>query len=570
MQYVSMVFNIVGSLGLFLFGMKVMSDGIQQVAGGRMQRVLAFMTGNRIAGVMTGLAVTAIVQSSSATTVMVVSFVNAGLLTLKQAIGVIMGANIGTTVTAWIVALIGFSFKLSVISLPAVGIGFILTILKWKHRDLGTVLMGFGILFLGLDFLTKSMPAFSADQLNAISAVSDWGFLSVLFAVALGMGVTLLLHSSSASTAIVLTLAFQGIINYEFAAGMVLGANIGTTVDAAIASIGTKIAARRAALVHILFNVIGTIWALIFFTPLLSLVDILVPGPLTGVLLTTHIAMLHTVFNTLNTLVFLPFVDPFARLVSWMIKDKKGEKSDYSEHYKLAYTSASIQDTSELNIFRAEKEIRDMAGLAASMFGRFCVALQAFHIDAAEAGREVAVGDLVHEATDHERYADEMREELTRFLIECARQQLSLYSENKVSTLLRITASLEELTDDCYGAALLLDRSVKKNLIFKHKETEALTEYSALVERFLTHIEKQWEHPEDEELRNRSTELEHRITDMQADLRHMGRKQIEAGEDVKTELLFIDLVRRVEKVGDYCYSISGALESMNTSKTLKQ
>ncbi|MDR2793650.1 MAG: Na/Pi cotransporter family protein [Treponema sp.] len=563
MQYIDMVFSIVGSLGLFLYGMKVMSDGIQQTAGERLQRVLAFMTGNRVAGVLTGFAVTAIIQSSSATTVMVVSFVNAGLLTLKQAIGVIMGANIGTTVTAWIVSLVGFSFKISAFALPAVGIGFIMTVIKWKHKDVGTVFLGFGLLFMGLDFLTKSMPEFSVEQLESISSISNYGFLSILLAVGIGTGITLLIHSSSASTAIIITMGFQGLISYDFAAGMILGANIGTTIDAALAAIGTKTAAQRAALVHVLFNVMGTVWALIFFHPLLALVNSITPGFPAGASLTTHLAMLHTVFNLLNTLVFLPFVDLFARVVSLIIKARNEPKDLYFAHYKLEYKSGSIQDTPELNILRAEKEIRDMAALTALMYSKIGNALQAFHVDAKETDKEEVVNSLVKDLVEQERYADEMREELTHFLIECTRQQLSQYSEKKVSVLLRITASLEEMTDDCYGASLLLERSVKKDLIFRHKETEALTEYSGMVESFLNLVEKHWGNYEGEAVRHESAELEAQINKMQGKLRKLGRKRIESGENIKTELLFIDLVRRIEKVGNYCYSISGALSIMN-------
>jgi phosphate:Na+ symporter len=563
MQYIGMIFSITGSLGLFLYGMRVMSDGIQQTAGERMQRVLAFMTGNRVAGVLTGCAVTAVIQSSSATTVMVVSFVNAGLLTLKQAIGVILGANIGTTVTAWIVSLIGFSLNISAFALPAIGIGFILSVIKWKHKDLGMVFLGFGLLFMGLDFLTKSMPKFTVEQLDVVASVSNYGFLSIMLAVGIGMGITLLIHSSSASTAIIITMAFQGLIGYDFSAGMILGANIGTTIDAALASIGTKTAARRAALVHVLFNVLGTAWALVFFRPLLNLMNFIAPGPLTGSGLTTHLAMLHTVFNLLNTLVFLPFVNPYARFVSWLIKDKDRKDEVFMGHYKLEYKSGSIQDTPELNIIRAEKEIRNMAALSASMYAKIRAALQAFHIDVKETKREDLVSTLVKELAEQERYADEMREELTLFLIECTRQQLSQYSEKKVSVLLRITASLEELTDDCYGASLFLERSVKKDLVFKHKETEALTEYSGMVEQFLLLVEKQWGNPGDEEQRREAEELEERINKTQSKLRKLGRKRIEAGENIRTELLFIDLVRRIEKVGDYCYSISGALSIMN-------
>jgi phosphate:Na+ symporter len=561
MNYVGMIFKIVGSLGLFLYGMKVMSDGIQQAAGKRMQKMLGFMTGNRIAGVLTGFAVTAIIQSSSATTVMVVSFVNAGLLSLTQSIGVIMGANIGTTVTAWLVSLIGFSLKISVIALPAIGIGFIMSMIKWKRKDLGVVILGFGILFVGLDFLTQSMPQFSAEQLKVIGSLSNFGFLSVIIAVGIGTGLTLLIHSSSASTAIILTLTFQELIGYEFAAGMILGANIGTTIDAALASIGTKTAARRAALVHVLFNVIGTVLAVIFFHPLLKLVGFISPGGLHGAGLTNYLAMFHTLFNLLNTLIFLPFVNPYARLVSWIIKDKK-EDADALIHYKLEYKSGSIRDTPELNIIRAEKEIRNMSALTASMYAKLRIALRAFHIDAKESGREDLVNELVKVLSEQERYADEMREELTRFLIECTRQQLSHYSERKVSVLLRITASLEELTDDCYGASFFLERSVKKDLIFKRKETEALTEYAGMVENFLNFVEKSWENPIDGA---QMTILEKQIGKIQSRLRKIGRKRIEAGENVKTELLFIDLVRRLEKAGDYCYSISEALSAIRES-----
>ncbi|MDR0374974.1 MAG: Na/Pi cotransporter family protein [Treponema sp.] len=561
MQYIGMIFTIAGSLGLFLYGMKVMSDGIQQSAGERLQRVLTFMTGTRVTGVLTGFAVTAIIQSSSATTVMVVSFVNAGLLTLKQAIGVIMGANVGTTVTAWIVSLVGFSFNISAFALPAVGVGFIMTMLKWKRKDLGTVLLGFGLLFMGLDFLTKSMPKFSTEQLEIIASFADHGFLSILLAVGIGMGVTLLVHSSSASTAIIITMGFQGLISYNFAASMILGANIGTTIDAALAAIGTKTSAKRAALVHVLFNVIGTVWALVFFHPLLALVDLVTPGVPAGAALTVHLAMLHTIFNLINTILFLPFVNPFALLVSLIIKEKNEPKE--LGHYKLEYKSGSIQDTPELNILRAEKEIRNMAALSASMYAQIGNALRAFHIDMKETDREQAVNALVKNLAEREQYADEMREELTHFLIECTRQQLSQYSEKKVSVLLGITTSLEELTDDCYGASLLLERSVKKDLVFKRKETEALTEYSGMVEQFLNLVETQWENPDGEARWREIEELESQINKTQNRLRKLGRKRIEAGENVKTELLFIDLARRIEKVGDYCYSISSAISMMN-------
>jgi len=559
MGIIGALFNILGGLCLFLYGMKVMSDGIQQGAGDGFRRALNFMTRNRVAGVITGFVVTGIIQSSSAVTVMVVSFVNAGLLTLTQSIGVIMGANIGTTVTAWIVSLIGFSMKISLLALPAVGIGFVFTIIKWKYRVLGEAILGFGLLFLGLDFLTRSMPQLG-DSFNIITRASGHGFLSSLIGMGAGLVITMLVHSSSASTAIVITMAFNGIISYEMSAAMILGANIGTTIDAALAAIGTKTAARQAALVHVLFNVIGTCWALPFLKPLLALVNIVTPGTMTGALqdpmVPTHLAMLHTVFNMVNTVVFLPFVKQFAALVSLIIKDRKTEETE-ARHYQLDYISGTLRDTPELNILRAEKEIRDMVRLVSDMFGKFSAALNSMK----EAPlTEDAVDSLITVFRDKENYADEMREALTDFLVECTRERLSPHSEKRVSRLLRIIADLEEMTDDCYSISLLLERSVKKDHVIKSKEITALIPYVALVEGFLNFIRDiKLGSVISKEQYGWARDIENRIAESRDKLRKLSRKRIEAGKDIKTELLFIDLVRQIEKLGDYCYSISGAL-----------
>ncbi|MDR3113947.1 MAG: Na/Pi cotransporter family protein [Treponema sp.] len=563
MTYLDSIFRIIGSLGLFLYGMKVMSDGIQHTAGSRFQQVLGFMTGNRVSAVLTGFAVTAIIQSSSATTVMVVSFVNAGLLSLTQAIGVIMGANIGTTITGWIISLVGFTLSISALALPAVGLGFVMRIFKWKYRVLGEVLLGFGILFLGLDFLTTSMPRLSPEVLSFIGAVSNRGLVSTLIGTGLGLVMTLITHSSSASTAIMLTMAHNGMVTYSMAAAMILGANIGTTIDAALASIGTKTVARQAALVHVLFNVIGTLWALILFKPLLLAVDWLTPGEIRGAGITAHLAMFHSVFNLLNTLLFFPFVKPFAGLVSFLIKETGTPPvSPIQGPYMLEYKSGSIQDTPELNILRAEKEIRDMAGLAAAMYREVSGAFPSLQQSSGD-DKEAAVASLVRDMGKQEQYADEMREELTRFLIECTRQQLSPQTERKVSLLLRILTALEEVSDDCFSVALLLERSVKKNLSFKHKEMEALMPYMGMVEASLSFVQDHLGHPLSPEQAVYAKDLEEKIDKSRNKLRKLGRKRIEAGQDVKTELLFIDVVRRIENLGDYCYDIAEALSALH-------
>ncbi|MDR1306321.1 MAG: Na/Pi cotransporter family protein [Treponema sp.] len=554
---IMVLLRVIGGLCLFLYGMKVMSDGIQHAAGDRLQRILNLMTKNRFVGVLTGMTVTALVQSSSAVSVMVVTFVNAGLLSLTQAIGVIMGANIGTTTTAWIVSMVGFEIDISALALPAVGIGFFMQVIKWKRRDLGEVFMGFGFIFLGLRFLTDALPELDPAHLEFIRQFSEMGFLSILIGLGVATGVTLLMHSSAATITLTITMAMGGMVNFETAAAMILGANIGTTIDAILAAIGARTAARRTALVHVLFNVVGSVVAVIFFRPLIALVDMLTPGPVDGSGIAAHLAMFHTVFNVMGTILFLPFVSQFAALVSFLIKDKKNEEvQTVRQGYQLQYASGTLQNTPELNIIRAEKEIRDMAGLASSMFARISAALQ--NLQNAK-NKEQAVDALVEEMRDKEEFADEMRVELTRFLIECRRPQLSGHSERKIYQLLRIISDLEDMTDDCCSAALLLERSIKKKLYFKDKEMEALAPYTRLVEDFLAFVREQLGRTITEEQESYAAELENSIDKSRDKLRKMGRKRIESGADVKAELLFIDVVRRIEKVGDYCYNIAGAL-----------
>ena len=552
MVFIDIVLRVLGSLGLFLFGMKIMSEGIQKTAGDRLQRILNFMTANRFLAVFTGFLVTVLIQSSSATTVMVVSFVNAGLLSLFQSIGVIMGANIGTTVTAWIVSLIGFKMNVSALALPAIGIGFILYMaIKWGLKNQGEAILGFGILFLGLDFLTKSLPKIDHESIAFIASVSNLGFLSEMIGAFVGLGITLIIHSSSASTAIVITMAFNGMINYPMAAAMILGANIGTTVDALLASIGAKAVAKRAALVHVLFNVIGSIWALAVFEPFLHLIDMITPGDPAGAAITTHLAMLHTAFNTINTILFLPFVKPFEKLVNFLVKD---DPKEVQPVYKLVYTAASIQETPELQIPRAEKEIQDLASLVHTMFEQFQSALRAKH-----AG---IVDEVVEELKQKEDYADQMREQISRFLIECTRAQLSPRSEERVNQLLRIVADLEDMTDDCYSLSLTLQRSYHKKMEFNRKELDSLEPYILLVRDFLVFVREHLGKPLLPDDLDHAKMLEEKIDQFRSKLKKLARKNIESGADVKTELLFIDLVRRIEKLGDYSYSITESLSHM--------
>jgi phosphate:Na+ symporter len=553
----SMLLRMTGGLCMFLFGMKLMSDGMQESAGNRMKKALNFMTKNRFFGIVTGFVITAIIQSSSAASVIIVSFVNAGLLTLTQSIGVIFGVNIGTTLTAWIVSLFGFSIDISSWALPAIGIGFILRSVNWKHKSIGELILGFGFLFLGLEFLTQGMDPVRNDfDITVIANWANWGALSVLIGYAAGLVGTIIINSSTAAIAIIMTMAFNGMVGYEMAAGFVLGANLGTTTDVAFASIGARTAAKRSALVHILFNVIGNLWALPLLRPLLALVDLVTPGTVTGavhdIAVTTHIAMLHTIYNITNTVVFLPLVHQFARFVSFLVRESETEKE--AEHYKFEYISGPITATPELNILRAEKEIRDMTGIVSSMYSRFTAVLRSLH-EGGGNDKENTAG-LCTELQEKEQYIDEMRETLSGFLTECSRVRLNSQSEARVSYLLRVISSLEEMSDECYSISRLLEKSVRRNNVFADKEMDDLIPYVGQVEEFLGLMQKHLSQSPTAEQSAHVVDLENRIDKDRKKLHRLGRKRIEAGKDVKTELLFIDLVRRIEKLGDYCFEIA--------------
>ncbi|GMO27189.1 MAG: Na/Pi cotransporter family protein [Termitinemataceae bacterium] len=549
MSVLNIILSIGGSLGLFLFGMKVMSDGIQQGAGDRLQRVLGFMTGNTFSAIFTGLSVTAIIQSSSATTVMVISFVSAGIMTLTQAIGVIMGANIGTTVTAWIVSLVGFQFEISALSMPFIGIGFLMRILKWKYQEIGNAVLGFGILFLGLDFLTKSMPAFDAGAFEFLKNFSSGGLIYVLIFEVVGLIITVLLHSSSASTAIMLTMALNNIIDFRSACAMILGANIGTCIDALLASFGAKTDAKRAALVHILFNFLGAVLATIFLKQLLAIVSFISPSDV----ITTRLAMFHTAFNVLNTVIFFPFVKQLSYFVCWIIK-MQPDDTDTKKVYKLDYKTSSMRDTPELSVYRAKNEIQDLAGLVYYMYNSLHMALKSLN--------EETVSKLTSDLREKEDYADQMREQLTFFLMECTRKGINQKTEHNVALLMRIVADLEDLTDDCFSIGMLLERSVRKNQMFKTKELDALDPYMKLVQSFLVFVREHMGQKLTLDETSFAGNLEEEIDASRNALRKLGRKRIEEGENVKTELLFIDLVRRIERLGDYCYSISSSMSHM--------
>ncbi len=540
------IFGFIGSLCLLLFGMNMLSDGIQKGAGSNLQKMLGKITGNRFAAVLTGIGVTAVIQSSGATTVMVVSFVNAEILTLTQAIGVIFGANIGTTVTAWIVSFFGFSFSISAAAIPLFGLGFILKYFKrFKIHNFADCFMGFALLFMGLGLLkdTLSLSPSSVAFLQKFDSIGVWG---LLLGVLIGAFVTALIHSSSAMTAIVLTMAANGSLTWELSAAIVLGSNIGSTIDAVMSSFGATVNARRTALVHVGFNVAGTLIALLVFKPFLALVDLIVPGlPFENI--TTHIAMLHTIFNLTTTLIFIPFVDQIAALATKIIKD---DKSAENEHYKFPAILPYSHISADLYSFQIQKEISKMSVKVMEMFDSITNSL----INSKNVESENETVNKI------ENYIDEMSEAITSFLQKCSRLPTANSKDRQnFGRLIQITDSLENLSDECSSIMHTMEKffSVydEAGKEVKPKRAKEISDYLEMVRLFYEQICIYLSTGISTEKRVQAEVIEQEIDDKKRELRRLSRKRIENGGDVKTELNYIDLVRKIEKAGDCVFGI---------------
>ena len=545
MNVIQPVLELIGSLGLLLYGMKLMSDGIQKSSGEKLQRALAVLTGNRFASLLTGLVVTMVIQSSGATTVMVVTFVNSGLMTLAQSVGVVFGANIGTTITAWIVSIFGFNFKISAFAIPVFGIGYFLSIIrKGIYRNWAEALMGFGMLFLGLSGLSA---VFTPEQLGWLFKIQGSGPLAILIGFVIGILITALLHSSSAFSAIVITMAYNGLVSWDMAAAMTLGSNIGSTIDAVLASLGTNADARRSALIHVMFNVFGTVLALIFFHPFLDLVMMLTPGGQHSNI-AIRISMLHTVFKTLSTIILLPMQNPLIALTKKIIKD---DPEGTSNVYKLEFTGLLSKDSVTTHIMQAEKAIADMTDVVTDMFDKIQIGVTKRNHDFIEKHGEAS--ELA------EDYADQMHEQITHYLIKCESLQVTEKQLNHISNMIQIVDELENMSDSCYGTIMLISRSIEKKMKFQTEDMERLLPYIELARQFLQfiriNINKQLT-PEKLEL---ARELEDGIDAFRKDLKKVARKRLEGGADVKSELLYIDIVRTIEHIGDNCFNISEIL-----------
>ncbi len=558
------VLELLGALGVFLMGMKLMSEALQKVAGARLKSLLAKMTGNRFSAVLTGLAVTGVVQSSSATTVMVVSFTAAGLFTLTQAIGVIMGANIGTTLTGWIVALLGFKIKVTSFALPAVAFGLLLSLPRGaKRRQWGEVLMGFGLLFLGLGLMKDSVPGISnPEQLAWIQSLTEHGFLSLLIFVALGTVLTVVLQSSSATMTLTLTLAALGWLPYPMAAATVLGENIGTTATANLAAIGAPIEARRAARVHLLFNVFGVLWALalmkIYWLPL---TDLLVPGdPLVdftaiqsdagaraaaATVVTTHLAAAHTLFNVTNTAVMLPFVAQLEAVVMrWLPGRDKPRRG-------AAFLGDPMIQTPELSLLQASRAMQSMTDVVREMFR------DSVHIITHP---EQKLGSLVEDTLEREDELDDMERDIGAFLALVTRSGTSTELTRRVAAMLHNAHRLERIGDHCAVLVRIARRLREAGSPFSAATISDLETLAGLVDRSLEGLGHYLVDQGDPTL---AEQIEDEIDETRRRLRARYIHWMEsAPEDLTPGLAFLDTITHLEEIGDRAIGVIRQAEAL--------
>lgn len=460
------IFTLLGALGMFLYGMNMMSNGLQKAAGAGLRNFLSSITSNPLKGVATGLGVTAVIQSSSATTVMVVGFVNAGILTLTQAIGVIMGANIGTTMTAWIVAIFGFKADISILAVPLMLVGFVMSVLKnSKWRNLSEVIVGFSLLFLGLSFMKNSVPDLSSnpDALDFLRNWSGMGTWSVLIFIVVGTLLTLILQSSSATMA--LTLIFLNLkwIDFNMAAAMVLGENIGTTITANIAAAIGNPNAKRTALAHTIFNLFGVIWAVIFFKYFLELINLIIDG--IGLSKSTSaplykVSMLHTIFNLVNTAILIWFIPLIEKIVRSLIKDKPEASTS-----KLVYINAGLLPTPELAMIEASKEVIHFGEIMNKGLSYIQSALDnSATKEAFEPWREKLV--------KYEEISDRIEFEVITFLNQLNRNGLSEKTTMQIKSIYRIVKELESLGDSGESISRIIARAIehKQNMTEEHRK----------------------------------------------------------------------------------------------------
>lgn len=549
--------KIIGSLGLLIYGMKVMSDALQKMAGSQLRHILGTMTKNRFTGMLTGMFVTCSVQSSSATTVMTVSFVNAGLLTLAQAISVIMGANIGTTLTAWIMSL-GFSVDLTTVVYPAFFIGIILIYSK-SRRVFGDFLFGIAFLFFSLVLLSAAGKELDLEHnpaaIEFFSSFDTSSHLTIIIFLLIGTVITCIVQSSAAVMAITILLCSTGVLPIYLGIALVMGENIGTTATANLAALGANSQARRAALAHLVFNVIGVIWVMCVFYPFVNFVCSLVDYDPANTTYTTKelakklpviLAMFHTCFNITNTGVLIWFIPQIEKLVCKLIKNKQKEEE---EDFRLRFISGGIMETPELSVFEAQKEIQSFAERTQRMFGMVRELL--------EEKDETAFNKLYTRIEKYEGISDNMEIEIAQYLDNVSDAHLSDETKAKIRSMLREISEIESIGDSCYNMARTISRKVQgKQEHFTEKQYEHMHQMFELTNDALTQMNVLFAGRKDNFDVNRSFNIENEINNYRNQLKSQNIRDVNNhAYTYGIGTIYMDIINECEKLGDYVVNV---------------
>lgn len=539
--------QLIGSLGLFLFGMNMMSEALQKVAGNKLRAILASMTKNRFVGVLTGLVITSVIQSSSATTVMVVSFVNAGLLSLAESISVIMGANIGTTVTAWLVSLVGFKFSIADIAIPLIGLSLPFVFSKRdKRQSIGQLIIGFSLLFIGLEYLKNSVPDIKAhpEMLSFLQEYTNMGYGSILLFLAIGTVLTIIVQSSSATMAITLVMLSQNWIPFEMGAAMVLGENIGTTITANIAAITANTNARRAALSHTLFNVFGVMWMLAVFYPFLNLVEWLVTFGNDAATANDlyALSMFHTMFNTVNTLVMIWLITPIRKIVCRVIPEKRTE-----DEFALQFIKRGMLSTGEMALIEAEKEIEAYTERTHRMFNETRTMVMA-----PVAGKDKDRQNHGERIAHYEDASDRTELAIADYLYEISASPVSTELKRNIRNYLYLTTEIESVADRCFNISKVVVRRNGDNVTFTETQEKELTKMFDLIEQQIAALEVCVKSRfEDKGAQQTIFDVEAKINELRYDLKVKNVDQVNAGEySYASGIHFMDIIEECESLGD--------------------
>lgn len=544
------LFQILGSLAFFIFGMKMMSDGIQRAAGSQMRNILRTMTKNRFLGVFTGFLITALLQSSSATTVMTVSFVNAGLLSLVESAGVMMGANIGTTITGWIISLLGFKIKLAAYSIPLFAIAIPMYFSnKGKLKYWGEFLIGFAILFMGLSLLKKSVPDLKGnpEALAWLTSFANWGFLSRVAFVLIGALVTVIIQSSSAAMAVTLTMVAQGWLPLDVAAAMILGENIGTTITAELASIVGNTSAKRSARIHSMFNIIGVVWMVILLPYLLPLVQGFMQNFFGTSDAPMTLAAFHTFFNVSNVILLLGFVPWLVKAAIWSVP---GNEDDDADEFRLKFIGSTTTRTPELATVELQKELGHFGEVVSRMSG-FSREL----INATEVKKQKKMHKKLHK---YEKISDQMEIEITEYVTKLANQELTPKTSMRLRSAINVCNDLERIGDIYFQISKTIEMKNEEKVYFLPHQRENLNLLSDKIDAAFNEMVKNLETPSyDDVSKIKADALEKDINKYRNTLRNEHLSKLGKEEyNVKSGMVYNNIFHALEKVGDHIVNVT--------------